>query len=253
LKGGNTLKIGKFAKKAGVTVKTLLHYDKVGILRPSDKSDSGYRVYSNDDFLRLQQILTLKFLGLSLEEIKIILNENKDSLPSLIHMQKEALNIKKRQIETVLNALEKAEGQIQTNGSVSVEALIDIIKVTKMEKKIEWVQNYITKEELVEVGKRLYGNLTKEELEKRAKDNNEFMEDIKASMNLSPDSPKAQELAKRWKNQIYEFSNGNEKLAKKLNSLYLDAGKMPIEFFEHWDPKMLEFMIKALKIFNNHE
>lgn len=250
LKGGYTLKISDFAKKAGVTVKTLLHYEKVGILEPSGKTDNGYRVYSNEDFLRLQQILTLKFLGLTLDEIKTVLNENKDNLSKLIFMQKQVLDIKKKQIETVINALEKAEGQIKANGAVSVDALIDIIKVTKMEKKIEWIQNYITKEELLDVGKRLYGNLTKEELEKRAKENNDFMEEIKSSVHLSPDSPKAQELAKRWKAKIDEFANGNKKLEEKLNALYSDMDKMPPEFFERWDYNMIEFMTKALKIYN---
>lgn len=51
LRGGNTLKISEFAKKAGITVKTLLHYDKVGILKPSNKNENGYRIYSDDDFL----------------------------------------------------------------------------------------------------------------------------------------------------------------------------------------------------------
>lgn len=244
------MKISEFAEKAGVTVKTLLHYDKVGLLKPSDKTDSGYRVYRDDDFFRLQQILTLKFLGLSLKDIKVILNENKDNLSSLISIQKDALSTKKRQIETVIDALEKAEEQIQNSGSVSVESLIDIIKVTKMEKKVDWIQNYITKEEIVEIGTRLYGNLTKEELERRVNRNNEFMKEIKASAHLSPDSPKAQELAKRWKNQIAEFANGDIKIEEKLNALYSDMDKMPAEFFEHWDYNMLEFMTKALKIYN---
>lgn len=251
LKGGDTLKISEFAKKAGVTVKTLLYYDKVGILKPSDKTDSGYRVYNNEDFLRLQQILTLKFLGLSLFEIKTILNENKDNLSKLIFMQKNILNLKKRQIQTVINALEKAEEQIHKSGSVSVESLIDIIKVTKMEKRVEWIRKHMTKEELAEVGKRLYGNLTKEELEKRAKENIEFMEEIRASLHLSPDSPKAQELAKRWKDQIDEFANGDEKLEEKLNELYSDMDNMPVEFFEQGDTERIEFITKALKIYNN--
>lgn len=164
-------------------------------------------------------------------------------------MQKEALYIKKRQIETVINALEKAEEQIQITGSVSVERLIDIIKVTKMEKKVEWIQKYFTQNEILEVGKRLYGNLTKEELEKRAEENNKFMEEIKASVHLNPNSPKAQELAKRWKMQIDEFAHGDENLEKKLNALYLDMNKTSAEFFNGWDVKMIEFMTNALKIY----
>ncbi|WP_346889892.1 MerR family transcriptional regulator [Clostridium sp. UBA1056] len=61
------MKIGEFARKSGVTVKTLLHYDKIGLLHPSSKTEAGYRIYCDKDFIKLQQITTLKFIGLSLE------------------------------------------------------------------------------------------------------------------------------------------------------------------------------------------
>ncbi len=57
------MKIGEFAKRSGVTVKTLLHYDKIGLLKPYEKTEAGYRIYCEDDFLRLQQITTLKFIN----------------------------------------------------------------------------------------------------------------------------------------------------------------------------------------------
>lgn len=56
------MKISEFSKRAGISIKTLLHYDKIGLLKPSSKSDSGYRVYCEEDFLKLQQITTLKFI-----------------------------------------------------------------------------------------------------------------------------------------------------------------------------------------------
>ena len=60
---------GQFAKKANVTVRTIRFYDKQGILRPSKISEAGYRLYTDEDFGRLQKILSLKYLGFSLEEI----------------------------------------------------------------------------------------------------------------------------------------------------------------------------------------
>ena len=74
------MKIGEFAKISGVTVKTLLHYDKIGLLKPGDKTDSGCRIYCEDDFLKLQQITTLKFIGLSLSEISHIINKSGENL-----------------------------------------------------------------------------------------------------------------------------------------------------------------------------
>ena len=68
-------RIGDFANKAGVTVRTIRYYDRIGLLRPTSRSDANQRLYSELDFARLQQILTLKLIGLSLEEIKGLLDQ----------------------------------------------------------------------------------------------------------------------------------------------------------------------------------
>jgi len=127
------LKISEFAKRSGVTVKTLLHYDKIGLLQPSLKTEVGYRIYCDEDFIKLQQITTLKFIGLSLEEIKQIINKNAPNIESIISIQTKALEGKKKQIETVIAALNKAEKQIKNNNFLEVQQLIDIIKITNME------------------------------------------------------------------------------------------------------------------------
>lgn len=130
------LKIGEFSKRSGVTVKTLLHYDKIGLLKPSQKTDAGYRVYCDEDFLKLQQIVTLKFIGLSLDEIKQLLFENGGNVDNIIHIQKKALVEKKKHIESVITVMDKAEKQIKENGFSEVDELIDIIKKTNMEVKV---------------------------------------------------------------------------------------------------------------------
>lgn len=127
------MKIGEFAKKSGVTVKTLLHYDRIGLLQPSSKTEAGHRIYCDKDFIKLQQITTLKFIGLSLEEIRQLINEEGQNVESIISIQTKALEEKKKHIETVITALNKAERQIQNNSFLDVQQLIDIIKITNME------------------------------------------------------------------------------------------------------------------------
>ncbi len=127
------MKIGEFAKRSGVTVKTLLHYDKIGLLQPSLKTQAGYRIYCDEDFIKLQQIITLKFIGLPLEEIKQLINEKNQNIENIISVQTRALEEKKKHIETVITALNKAEKQIQNNSFLEVQQLIDIIKITNME------------------------------------------------------------------------------------------------------------------------
>lgn len=127
------MKIGEFARKSGITVKTLLHYDKIGLLQPSSKTKAGYRIYCDKDFVKLQQITTLKFIGLSLEEIRQLINEEGQNIENIIRIQTKSLEEKKEHIETVITALNKAEKQIQNNSFLDVQQLIEIIKITNME------------------------------------------------------------------------------------------------------------------------
>jgi len=130
------VKIGEFAKRSGVTVKTLLHYDKIGLLEPSEKTDSGYRIYCEDDFLKLQQITTLKFIGLSLNEICHILHESGENLESMISIQKKALEEKKKHIDAVIDVFNKAQNTAKKNGFLDASNLINIIKITNMESRV---------------------------------------------------------------------------------------------------------------------
>lgn len=131
------MKIGEFAKKSGVTVKTLLHYDKIGLLKPSEKTEAGYRIYCEDDLLKLQQITTLKFIGLPLNEISHILHESGENLENMITIQKKALEEKKKHLQLVIDVFNKAENKAKENGFLDANNLIDIIKITNMEKSIK--------------------------------------------------------------------------------------------------------------------
>jgi DNA-binding transcriptional MerR regulator len=77
--------VHEFAELAGVTVKALHHYDRLGLLKPQ-RNDAGYRVYSLADLERLEQIVALKFLGLPLKQIKILLERDALQLPNALRL-----------------------------------------------------------------------------------------------------------------------------------------------------------------------
>jgi ubiquinone/menaquinone biosynthesis C-methylase UbiE len=131
------LKIGEFAKRSGVTVKTLLHYDKIGLLKPSEKTEAGYRIYCEEDFLKLQQITTLKFIGLPLNEISHILYESGENLENMISIQKKALEEKKKHIDAVIDVFNKAKNTAKKNGFLDANNLIDLIKITNIESRVK--------------------------------------------------------------------------------------------------------------------
>jgi MerR family transcriptional regulator, thiopeptide resistance regulator len=86
------LKIGELARRTGLTVRALHHYDDIGLLHPSGRSDAGYRLYNAVDIERLHTIQALRHLGLSLDDIQKALAEHGKSLPNVIARQLEALD-----------------------------------------------------------------------------------------------------------------------------------------------------------------
>ncbi len=140
------MKISEFAKRSGVTIKTLRYYDEIGLLKPSTKTETGYRVYCDNDFIKLQQITTLKFIGLSLEKIKQLTSGKEYNMYNMIDIQTKALEENKKHIEVVLTALNKAKKKIQRNNSLKIQQLIDIIKITNMETMAKQRFNNASKE-----------------------------------------------------------------------------------------------------------
>src|SRR5947209_17836009 len=91
-----------FAALTGVTVRTLHHYDRLGLLKPSRYTSAGYRLYCERDVARLEQIVALKFLRLSLKEIKNILTRDSFDMSVELRRQREALGEKRRRRERPL-------------------------------------------------------------------------------------------------------------------------------------------------------
>lgn len=81
------LKVGELTKRTGLTVRALHHYDSIGRLRPSARSDSGYRLYSRDDVARLHGVQTLRRTGLSLADVAQLLDGGAVTLPAILARQ----------------------------------------------------------------------------------------------------------------------------------------------------------------------
>src|SRR5436190_15584351 len=95
----------EFALRAGVTVRALHHYDRLGLLKPSRRTDAGYRLYRENDLVRLEQIIVLKFLGLPLKRIKELLDRKALDLPRVLQLQRRALEEKRRQLDVAIQAI----------------------------------------------------------------------------------------------------------------------------------------------------
>src|SRR5436853_2621902 len=112
----------EFAKRAGVTVRTLHHYDRLGLLKPARRTAAGYRLYGARDFARLQQVLTLKFIGVPLKEIRELLGRKELDLAGVLRLQREALEARRGQLEAALRAVREAESVRARDGGPDWDA-----------------------------------------------------------------------------------------------------------------------------------
>ena len=134
---------GEFAKKARVTIRTIRYYDKKGILKPSFRNDAGYRMYTDQDFLRLQKVLSLKYLGFSLEEIKnMTINDDTLNITNSLRMQADLLRKKSEHLRAVEEALLKTTEVIEETNQVDWNEILNLIHMTSMERVlVEQYQN----------------------------------------------------------------------------------------------------------------
>src|SRR5690242_19016495 len=105
------MRVQEFAKMAGVTVRALHHYDRLGLVKPR-RSDAGYRLYSARDLERLEQVVALKFLGIPLKQIKAVLERDGKGLGPALRMQRTVLEQKRRMLEQAIYAIRDAEKSI---------------------------------------------------------------------------------------------------------------------------------------------
>src|SRR3954468_17665351 len=98
-------KVGQLAKRTGISVRTLHHYDQIGLLTPSHRTESGHRLYDRDDVVRLQQIAMLRQLGFALEGIGSPLGPA--SLPHLIDLHMARLRAQIERERTLMSRLER--------------------------------------------------------------------------------------------------------------------------------------------------
>jgi DNA-binding transcriptional MerR regulator len=129
--------IGEFASKAGVTLRTLRYYDKIGLLKPCTHKDSGHRLYSRQDFARLQKILTLKFIGMPLEDIANIIKydiSDKDFKKSL-EIQGKIINEKIQHMKMVKGAIDETLQMADEKESLNWDKFVNIINLLNMDKK----------------------------------------------------------------------------------------------------------------------
>jgi DNA-binding transcriptional MerR regulator len=214
----------QFANLAGVTVRTLHHYDRLGLLKPRRRTDAGYRLYEDRDLERLEQIVALKFLGLSLGQIADLLNRSlldSGSITEALALQSRLLLQKRRMLDRAIQAISEAQAQ---NGASP--ALRKIIEVIEMETNNDWMEKYHTEESRAKVEARKH--LWSPELQERvSRQWNELIADVEAVLGEDPAGETAQKLAARWKELVEGFTGGDREISASVGRMWADRANWP--------------------------
>ena len=120
-----TYAVSEVGKIAGVTVRTLHHYDEIGLLVPSQRSGSGYRHYTDADLQRLQQILVFKELGFTLDAIATLLEESDAERKAALQSQRERMLGELTKTEAVLRAIDNAITALEGGKSMDTSEMFD--------------------------------------------------------------------------------------------------------------------------------
>ena len=130
---------GEFAAKAHITKKTIRYYDEHHILKPSFVNENGARFYTDEDFARLQQILFLKYLGFSLDDIREMTMRNGDRsfLSESLHMQLGLMEERLEQMQLMKQALIEASEAVDQGAEVDWSQMLQVVNLNEMEQKLK--------------------------------------------------------------------------------------------------------------------
>lgn len=239
--------VGEVAKKMGVTVRTLQYYDKEGLLSPSAESEGGRRLYKDKDLITLHQILALKSLGFSLEDIRQRLTtlETPTDVANALTEQENDIRGKIEQLTESLTAIEQLKEEVLQIQTVDFKKYADIIVNLQMNNEyyylikrfdddmLEHIRSRFDKESGLDFMDR-FNDLSDEILQLQKK-------------NVSPESEECQQLTKEYWNLIVEFTNGDMSMLPKLMeaSDFSNAGN-------EWEEKQAivsAYLEPALEIF----
>ncbi|GMR13398.1 MAG: MerR family transcriptional regulator [Gemmatimonadota bacterium] len=214
-----TLKVGELASRTGLTVRTLHHYDEIGLLAPSGRTPSGHRLYEMAEVLRLQKIRSLCHLGLTLDEIRDCLGHPSLSLERIFEMHLARLDEEISRRSRVRHRLEAALEGLRSNGSVSLDELLETIEVTTMFDK------YYTPEQLRTLEERK-DDVGQERMQQAQAEWMDVFAGYRAAMEegLDPGSETVQVLARKAQSLILEFTGGDPGIAQSLKNMYQAEG-----------------------------
>ncbi|MGG2064968.1 MerR family transcriptional regulator [Bacillus sp. S14(2024)] len=237
-----TMKVKEVADLVGISVRTLHHYDEIGLLTPEETTESGYRLYSNDNLETLQQILFFKELGFPLKEIKEIINDPSFNREEALVLHRKMLLEKRSRLDKVIATIDKtiqhSKGEIQMTNKEKFEGFDFSQNPYEQEARERWGN------EAVDKANETAANMTREKQEEY----NAIYRKLAALRNDSPESEQAQKAIKEWYDYLQNFGHYSLDAFKGLGQMYVDDERFT-KNIDQFGEGLAEFMRDAMAVY----
>ena len=245
----STFRILEFAKLAGVTVRALHHYDRLKLLSPAHRSERGYRLYCHEDLGRLERILALRYLGLSLREIAALLNapvgRGAEPLTVTLARQRAALRERRDGLDRVLRTIEHAQQRAQNPAEPEWLLYHTILKEIQMQESTNWTEKYYSPN-AYEALRSHRAAMTPEQKADAGQRWRALLADVQSALDreVPPDSAEGRALVARWIRLGDEFTLGNPEILEGYKRIYDDES--------HWPDDETAAMLRAIRAKPEH-
>ncbi len=239
--------VKQLAALAGVSARTLHYYDEIGLLRPERSPANGYRIYQRSAVLRLQQILFLRELGLSLDEIRAVLDRPDLDLVRVLEEHRHALRGRQERLARLIDTVERTI--LHLKGTIEMDdkelfAVWSEEKQPEYEREIE--QRYGDKE--LKESRRRWSSYTADDKQRIKEEGGAIYRDLAAAIPYGPASAQAQDGLARWHQHLRYFYEPTTEILLGLGDLYNEHPDF-IETFRRIHPDLGEFLRSAIQVY----
>jgi len=246
-----TYQIKEVADLAGVSTRTLRHYDEIGLLTPSHRSAGGYRLYTDADLVRLQQVLIGRSLGLALEDIRKTINVEGEARKALLQRHRKALEARAQATDNMIKAIDAAIALLDSQPSqevrdVDMKRLFDGFDPAEYEAEVRqrWADTDAYRESARRTRK-----YTEEDWLRIKQESNRILSDAIALLqsNTAADTPQAMDIAERYRQWVDRwFYPCNRSMHFNLADMYQGDSRYA-QYFENQATGLASFITSAIR------
>lgn len=217
--------VGEVARMSGQTIRTLHHYDRIGLLVPAERTPSGYRDYSDQDLERLRQILTYRELGFGLDQIAALLDDPHADTHAHLVRQHRLVNERINRLRTMAQALEHLMEADTMNLNLTSAERLELFGDFDVDAHSEEARQRWGNTEAYTQSQRRVSTYTKADWERLNAESEQIYQDLARAMNegLAPDSTAVMDLAERHRAHITSwFYDCPAEMHQGLGRMYVE-------------------------------